>query len=231
MKTQLKTILAIAATSLVLTSCDRLPNSGVGDVNPNTPQPSASAMQTATPSIAPTPEQPVSTPTAAPVVEYVQVERLGRPAINEGLIITNDLLNTWNSVPPTVDLTPAAAPIAAEATVVLKALGNTDAQVSALFNALLPDVMRIDTTRTSGYAGSEAGKLDNLTASLRPIGGRMIKDDVMDITMVVIVPGGAPGAAAIEGLESDNVSYDGPNANGSKHRPLLSEFPYLATPN
>ena len=29
---------------------------------------------------------------------YVQIERLARPAINEGLVITNDYLNAFNSI-------------------------------------------------------------------------------------------------------------------------------------
>lgn len=184
----------------------------------------AAAAQSAAPTAVPA-------PTAAPVAEFTQVERLGRPAINEGLLITNDLLNTWNMVPPSVDLTSAAKPIADEATAVLKALGNKDEDVAGLFKALLPDVMRIDTTRTSGYAGSAPGKLDNVTKDLRPVGGRMLKDDVIDVTLILAVPGGAPAGAAVDGLESDNVSYDGPNANGTSHKPVLSDFPYLAAPN
>lgn len=190
------------------------------------------AAPTATATAAPDAE-----PSAAPDAEFVQVERLARPAINEGLIISKENLVLWNSVMPVVEAdflsgkSQAAKPIVDEATTVLKALGNTDEQVGALFKALLPDVMRIDTTKQSGYAGSAPGKLDNLTKDLRPVGGRMIKDDVIDITMSLIVPGGAPNEAPIAGLESDNVSYDGPNANGTKHKPVMSKFPYLADPN
>lgn len=192
------------------------------------------------PSSSPT---PTPTPTATPRSsgggggsssrrdDYIQVERLARPAINEGLIISNNLLNTWNSVPPSVDLTSAAAPIATEATAVLAALGNDQNTINALFTALLPDVMRIDTTRVSGYIGSAPGMLDNVTSQLRPIGGRMIEDDVIDITLALVVPGGAPGASPLPGFESDGVSYAGPNAGGSGHKPVLSEFPYLAAPN
>ena len=32
--------------------------------------------------------------------KFQQVERLGRPGINEGLIVTNDFLNAFNSIPP-----------------------------------------------------------------------------------------------------------------------------------
>lgn len=169
--------------------------------------------------------------TGGTTAQYMQMERLARPAINEGLIITNDLLNTWNMVPPATDATDAAKPIAAEATTVLKSLGNSDEQVAGLFKALLPDVMRIDTTRASGYAGTKDNPLGNVTKDLRPVGGRMITDDVIDITLMLAVPGGGPTGTPIAGLESDNVTYDGPNANGTKHKPVLPEFPYLAAPN
>ena len=35
---------------------------------------------------------------------YAQIERLARPAVNEGLIITNSKLLAFNSIPPTFDL-------------------------------------------------------------------------------------------------------------------------------
>ncbi|HEY9841802.1 MAG: DUF4331 family protein [Candidatus Sericytochromatia bacterium] len=211
------------------------------------PEPSQAA---ATPTPAASPEASVSpTPTPTPTatshsggggssggsrtrtVAYTQIERLARPAVNEGLLISNSLLNLWNMVPPTVDLTDAASGIAGEVTTVLMALGNNQADVNALFTALLPDVMRIDTTRTSGYVSSNGVDLDNVTADLRPIGGRMIEDDVIDVTLQLAVKGGAPFGPAIAGLESDNVSYAGPNANGTGHQPVMADFPYLAAPN
>ena len=33
------------------------------------------------------------------------------------------------------------------------------------------------------------------------------------------------------GPGSDHVSYAGPNSNGTGHKPVLSDFPYLAAPN
>jgi Domain of unknown function (DUF4331) len=148
--------------------------------------------------------------------KYQQVERLGRPGINEGLITSNNLLNTFNSVPPTADLSPAAGPIGAEATRTLKALGNNDDRTKALLGAFLPDVMRIDTTGASGYANA-------LNSKLSPIRGRLLKDDVIDITLNILSNG------AIKG---DNVSYDGPGGNAAQgHKALDANFPYLALPN
>jgi Domain of unknown function (DUF4331) len=134
---------------------------------------------------------------------------LGRPAVNEGLI-------TSNNVPPTADLSPAAGPIGAEAVQTLKALGNDDARTKSLLGAFLPDVMRIDTTGNSGYANA-------LNAKGSPIRGRMLKDDVIDITLSVLTNGAVKG---------DNVSYEGPGGNAAQgHKELEANFPYLALPN
>lgn len=150
---------------------------------------------------------------------YQQFERLARPAINEGLILTQDFLNAFNSIPPSLDLSDAAAPVRNEAVATLNAVDLADGQdnvdPNAIAGAFLPDVMRIDTTKTSGYASAFNSKGS-------PIGGRMIKDDVIDITLGVLV--GAP--------VSDNVSYDGAPGNPAQgHRPLEANFPYLPAPN
>lgn len=53
---------------------------------------------------------------------YSQIERLARPAINEGLVTTNDLLNLYNAVAPTVDLTTPAANVITNVAQVLTAI-------------------------------------------------------------------------------------------------------------
>ncbi len=155
---------------------------------------------------------------------FTQVERLARPAINEGLIVTNDFLNALNSVGPDFEAAALAgkkpeadiaSPIVAEAVKTLKAVGNDDARALALINAFLPDVMRIDTTQSSGY-GNE------LNAKGSPIRGRLLTDDVIDITLSVVTNGA---------ITTDNVSYNGPNFGGAGHKPLVAVFPYLAEPN
>ncbi len=156
--------------------------------------------------------------------EYVQVERLARPAINEGLILTNEFLNALNSVGPDFEAAALAGhqpqadiagPIVAEAKATLMAVGNSEERANALIGAFLPDVMRIDTSGPSGYANA-------LNAKGSPIRGRMILDDVIDITLSVLTDGA---------ITSDNVSYEGPNASETTHQPLLADFPYLAAPN
>ncbi|MBD2204629.1 DUF4331 domain-containing protein [Calothrix sp. FACHB-1219] len=148
--------------------------------------------------------------------KFQQVERLARPGINEGLIVTNDFLNAFNSIPPTADLSSAAKPVGAEAKKTLKALGNNDQRADALLGAFLPDVMRIDTTIPSGYGNA-------LNAKGSPIAGRKITDDVIDITLSVLTNGA---------VTTDNVSYEGNPGNPSQgHKPLEPQFPYLALPN
>ncbi len=166
----------------------------------------------------------ISVPNPDKKGEWMQIERLGRPAVNEGLVLTNDYLNTLNAVGPDFEnavLTgdkaagEAAAPIIKEVSAVLGALGNDEKRTGVLLGAFLPDVMRIDTTGPSGYANA----LNKLGS---PIRGRMIKDDVIDITLSVLSNGA---------VTSDNTSYDGPNAGGTKHKPLVADFPYLAEAN
>ncbi|MBE9108723.1 DUF4331 domain-containing protein [Nodosilinea sp. LEGE 07298] len=154
-----------------------------------------------------------------------QVERLARPAVNEGLIVTNDFLNTLNSVDPAFEAAAlagrepaasAAAPIIGEAKQTLLAIGNNEARADALLQAFLPDVMRIDTTVPSGYANA-------LNAKGSPIAGRLLMDDVVDITLSVLTNGG---------ITTDNVSYVGTPGNPAQgHDPLVPSFPYLAPAN
>ncbi len=150
---------------------------------------------------------------------FKQFERLARPAINEGLIVTPGFMEAFNTIPPKLDLSSAAAPVRQEAVATINAVdlldGNKNVDPNAIARAFLPDVMRIDTTKPSGY-----GSATNSQGSL--IGGRLLLDDVIDITLGALV--GSP--------TSDNVSYNGTPGNPAQgHKPLEPSFPYLALPN
>lgn len=150
---------------------------------------------------------------------FKQFERLARPAINEGLIVTPEFLEAFNSISPKLDLSAAAAPVRQEAVATLNAVdlldGRDNVDPNAIAGAFLPDVMRSDTTKRSGY-----GSATNSQGSL--IGGRLPMDDVIDITLGALV--GSP--------VSDNVSYNGTPGNPAQgHKPLEPTFPYLALPN
>ncbi len=176
---------------------------------------------------------------------FVQIERLGRPAVNEGLIISNDKLLAFNSIPPTLDLAtdnPAVLAVLQEAATALGVVDALDgtAHFEAGFNSkvvagFLPDVMRIDTTKnippgTAAYNG--AFELVNGTAPILT-GGRKPEDDVVDITLSYLVAGDPSGNSV-----KDNVTYQGVSGNIAQgHKKLHGQanyggsatFPFLAT--
>jgi len=162
---------------------------------------------------------------------WVQVERLARPAINEGLILTNDYLNAFNSIAPSVDLTDAASAVVNEAATVLglvntfatnAGLGLTPPSVANVAGGFLPDVMRIDTTLTiSGSGTTDAGPFgqggsyaynefvnDNVSKPIILVGGRKITDDVINITLGYLF-NTSPLNAAANAAYDDGVSYYG----------------------
>ncbi len=192
---------------------------------------------------------------ACPSTALAQMERLGRPAINEGLVAKNNLLNIYNSVDPTVDLTDAAIPVRGNVVTTLDAFLNTvpdgvatpaanaGAKLSLLgagdmdyvVNNFLPDVMRIDTTIESGYVGTANlsgsaldpdgidGTLPNVTLAGRLVGGRWITDDVIDMTLLYLIPNSTNNALGGT-LHSDGVRYI------TNHRLPYASFPYLVNP-
>jgi hypothetical protein len=161
---------------------------------------------------------------------YVQVERLARPAINEGLFVTNDFLNAVNAITPAQEpgalLNPdgSLTAVGQEAAASLNAFdrvdGVDDLTVTAAVGAFIPDVLRIDTSNPSGYGNA-------LNAAGSPVRGRMITDDVVDITISYLVTGN-PAAGV-----GDNVSYAGSAGNAAQpgHKAVLAAFPYLPDPN
>lgn len=175
----------------------------------------------------------IAQPIPLPPGNFTQVERLGRPAINEGLIITNDFLNAFNSIPPSADLTAAAAPVVAEAVVTLTAFrllpgAPTPGTVAAGF---LPDVMRVDSANNFTPAQSAYNGDFVLVGGTAPMltGGRKLTDDVIDITLSYLAAGDPTGATV-----QDNVPYAAPPGNTNPaigHQPVDAAFPYLAPAN
>jgi hypothetical protein len=144
---------------------------------------------------------------------FTQTEHLARPAINETLVVNQRALALYNTNQPS--RTPPAA-VVADVTRTLAALGNSPERTNALVGAFIPDVMRIDTTGPSGYANA-------LNTRGAPIRGRMLLDDVVDISLAVLTNGA---------VTTDNVSYEGTPGNPAQgHDPLALNFPYLALPN
>src|SRR2546425_10742982 len=81
--------------------------------------------------------------------EFVQVERWGRPAINEGLVLSNDVLNRMTPLGPHCEAKALAGqqpcagilgPVFTEVIGTLGALGNSSARIGQLVAAFLPGV-------------------------------------------------------------------------------------------
>ena len=172
---------------------------------------------------------------------YTQVERLGRPAINEGLISSNSNLNLWNSVPPSADLGSGGTAIVSEAggtlgaiyTYSTGAVGSAASLVppatSLIVSGFLPDVMRVDLTvastgNTAGVTTIDAtrGYSHCLSATKGILcGGRKLNDNVAQITINYLADGTTHALAG--------VTY---NPTGTQAPPtLLTAFPYEAAPN
>lgn len=209
-------------------------------------------------------------------LSYRQIERLGRPAINEALVFENALLNAYNAVAPTVDLTSAASTVVASvartltgffggvcfvngailgatpstglkpAGIQCPAVGTavlgTDNKLTAAMitgantyittvaEGFLPDVLRIDTSVSSGY---NAATCNASGKGAMLCGGRGLTDNVVDITYGYLLAGDATGTAVPQ--LSNGVSYDGVAAAGDGntnqgHKAVLGSFPYAPAP-
>ncbi len=211
-----------------------------------------------------TPSSSTTTQPAAVVASsektYKQIERLGRPAINEGLVITNDYLNAFNSIAPSLDLSSAAAPVVKEAAAVLtavynygKSAGLPAPEVGDVAAGFLPDVMRIDTSKNISVGqwayNGDFTIVNGTSAGAMLTGGRKIEDDVMDITLSYLIAGNpvcgpnqacaikegtsyAGGTSCADAGKGTNVANPGHKCLfGQNTRNGSASFPFLAAPN
>lgn len=89
---------------------------------------------------------------------------------------------------------------------------QADAYADAVFGLFEPDVMRIDTAITSGYFNlCGAGGMQGLC------GGRLIHEDVIDLTFNFLMTGGVAGSQSdqVKRLISDGVQYSSVNTNNA----------------
>lgn len=198
---------------------------------------------------------------AAPAAakKWVQIERLARPGINEALVLDNDKLNAFNSIPPTFDLAVDNAAVlsvlqqAATALNLFDSLDGNDQFANDFSNKVvqgfLPDVMRINVAAPISVGmwayNADAAVLtapSDAAGGVILTGGRKIEDDVIDISLSYLVTAN-PGSPTVgsHGLTiTDNVTYPGvPGNNAQGHKKLwkqssyngAAEFPFLAMPH
>ena len=112
--------------------------------------------------------------TSPATTSYVQIERLARPAVNEGLVLSNANLNAFNSIPPSLDLSgtiPAVAAVQGEAVAVINVVralgtvaGGTPPATNDVVSQFLPDVTRISVNDTDFTSNPVTG--NPLTANV-----------------------------------------------------------------
>lgn len=145
------------------------------------------------------------------VGNFVQIERLAVPALNE-LFMDFNAHNGSNVQTPTEDAGNQSNFIRSFVTAIGRPQGIADAVISVA----IPDVIQADLSKPTGsYFGTQLGQ---------NFGGRRPKDDVIDVTASVVFGSAVTGITTQQypGLTSDNV---GPNdAN------FLPTFPYLGNP-
>jgi hypothetical protein len=144
----------------------------------------------------------------------VQVDQMGRPAINTVFNSTAADKEAFNATPPSAQATAMGGKFRANTVGVLQAFSSLDGEgaYSADESATLAGILVPDTIRyTLG------------TVAAGPLNGRGLADDVIDVELN-ITTGGFPfaGRDGIGAIPTDGV---GPHAD------YLSDFPYLGVPH
>lgn len=147
---------------------------------------------------------------------FNQIERLGNPLVSEALLEKRDH-GFHNSGEPSTDRTNFKAKIVK---FIRTVAGRSDATANALADALLPDMIVVQTDK----AANTAGWLNHV---LNPnaYSGRRLQDDAVDIALMAVFGPLVDPANTSPGLSTDNVP-----AFGGGPAPTAA-FPYLAIPN
>ena len=172
--------------------------------------------------------------TGAPGFQFVQQDRLARPAVNEALAtVTNRRHEANNKINPPQDLGSIGVDIFTFMTNPNGANRSPDV-ANALVGVLTPDVMVADLanmTDKASYLGVETGGFTG-----GKFGGRALTDDIIDIDLLAIFGPVIPllKLAADDGRELPQFSTDniGPHSDYQIGAPYLPvAFPYLGNPH
>ncbi|MCE9560234.1 MAG: DUF4331 domain-containing protein [Armatimonadetes bacterium] len=165
-----------------------------------------------------------ATTSRASGLNYLQVDRLSRPVINEVFAtVANNRHKINDEISPSEDKNELANDIESFMTFPAGRSAATTAVVKAV---IIPDVMKVD-LRESGnaaYLGVETGG-----ATGGKFGGRALTDDVVDTSLGIVFGNtiSALGLAPDDGKELPTFTTDNVGADG-KH--FTSTFPYLGAP-
>lgn len=155
---------------------------------------------------------------------YVQVDRLSRPVINEVFAtVANNRHKVNDEDSPSNDHNQLANDIQSFMTF---PAGRSQAITDVVKAVIVPDVMKVDLSKSgeAAYLGVETGG-----ATGGKFGGRKLEDDVVDISLGIVFGNTIPalGLAPDDGNELAAFTSDHVDASG-KH--FLAAFPYLGDP-
>lgn len=147
---------------------------------------------------------------------FNQIERLGNPLVSEVTLEKRDH-GFHNSGEPSTDRTNFKAKVVK---FIRTVAGRSEATANALADALLPDMIVVQTDKAANTAGWLSHVLNANAYS-----GRRLQDDAVDIGLMAIFGPLVDQNNTSPGLSTDNVP-----AFGGGPAPTTA-FPYLAAPN
>jgi len=157
--------------------------------------------------------------------EFVQQDRLARPAINETLATVTARRHEFNN-----KVTPSQDPGAIEQDILTFMnfpAGRSPEIAQALASVLVPDVMVADLSQPASVKASYLGVETNGFTGGK-FGGRALDNDVMDINLMAIFGPVIPKVTGLpdDGKELPQFSTD----NIGPHTDYQNVFPYLGNP-
>jgi hypothetical protein len=161
--------------------------------------------------------------------QYVQIERLGRPAVKEATQSFGDHDSTNRSAP-------WAEPFSSQTlyqaigTFVTNVAGRRADYASTIQAILIPDEIAADLSVNATSAAYLGVETNGATGSA--FGGRALSDDVIDADLGVLFGNTLPklGLVSDDGKESPCLTTDNVGFNAAaKH--VTNVFPYVGTPN
>lgn len=165
-----------------------------------------------------------TTSTTTDGTNYMQVDRLARPAVNEVFAtVANNRHQVNDEDSPPNDMNQLKNDIDS---FLISPCNRSAAIRGVIESVLVPDMMKADLSQSgsASYLGYETGG-----ATGGKFGGRQLSDDVVDISLGIIFGNTIPalGLAPDDGNEIPTLTNDHVTASG-KH--FLPTFPYLGNP-
>jgi hypothetical protein len=166
-----------------------------------------------------------------PPTQFVQIERLARPAVKE-LFQMFALHDNTNRTSP--DALPLASQSLSQAigSFTTNVAGRSAANAATLQAILIPDELEADLSQpgTGSYLGTETGGAT--AADKDTFGGRTLADDVIDISLGAVFGNtlSALGLIPDDGKESPCLTTDNvPQQNAADN--VTTTFPYVGAPH